>query len=163
MSSVQTVGVNHFLPVATKRAFTQAEQTVIDQALDRWLPEAFVPILRNYRTPLYKLMANPQKFASLIGHTIGMPASVGLATVLGGPVGVTIGILGGLLTGGLAFASQNNKNENFLDVWERTPTPETSDKFPTIRDLRSDPVQNQDLQLRIQANQEKRILNNAII
>lgn len=129
---MQNYAVQQYVPIMEKRNLSPNEFYQVQQGQSQWIPKLF----SSYATPLSQMMASPGKMAlvhalggALLGGLVGFAKRGGsLGRALG--FGVIAAGLGGLL----GYFTQQQRNENMLDMMQRLPANATK------RDLLSDPA-----------------------
>lgn len=150
-----------YAPIIDRREFTDAELDQIAESSDRLLPK----IWQSNRTPAHKLLASPSKqglLAALAAGSLGaaggglMGASLGRQepSLRGGLIGAAgVGSLSALVGGLLQYYSRKQQNEDITELMRRLPP------NANVRDLKSDPAYQADLNRKYQAQQMAAITN----
>jgi hypothetical protein len=134
------IGVQRYMPLQPRRELNQEEQMSVSQGLQRWLPARLAP---SNLTPLPSLLANPTKYALIVGGILGAFSAIttyASARFSALPHGSATGwgLLAGAVLGGIgtvsSYFSRRAYNENVVDTMMRMPP------GATYRDMKADPV-----------------------
>jgi len=142
---VPRYGVQQYIPVMDKRKLTPKEEKSIEEGQSKWIPNIF----QSHADPIPVKMTSPTKSAILTAVALGIVGAAGgfaagskfggttaESAMTAGISGLSLGTLGAIL----GYNQAKTNNATLRDYMERLP------ENATLRDLKSDPVYQQDIE-----------------
>jgi len=134
---IKSIGLQSYMPLQKRRKFTKTEEQQIDEHSNSLLPK----IWRSKQTPLYELLASPEKTGiGVVGAGAMLGGGVGsLGGTKGSIVGSGIGAAAATIPAILAYYRRKQLNEDIMEQLRRLP------EGATMRDMEADPAYQADL------------------